>query len=981
MTASLRRTARLAAAGLFCATLFVSTAWAQAVRIDQGYTAKIKEYTTEPFFLTPWVDYLPASDTVPTPEKFLGHIAGAPDVLSYSSEIYGYLRAVAAASPRVEVFSIGRTEEGREMILAVVADEATIRDLQRYKDMNGRLADPRKTSEQEAQRLLDTAKPMYWATGALHSGETGSPEMLMELVYRLAVDESPAIKTIRDNIIFMTTPVVEPDGRDKQVDIHMARRKDPNAIAPTRLIYWGPYVAHDNNRDGLGLTLALSQNIMRTWLDFHPLVLHDLHESVAYLYTSTGTGPYNAWLDPIVIDEWYELAITEVSDMARLGVPGVWTYGYYDGWAPNYLFYVANGHNGIGKFYETQTAGDASTRVVSAAESRAWYRPNPPLDRVLWSMRNNTNIMMSTMLCALSHVAQNRRKFMENFWLKSKRSVAKARAEGPAAYILPASESRLGQQAALLNLLKRHGVEVHRADRAFKIGDREYGAGSYVVRMDQPYSRQADLMLDRQYFNVSDPRPYDDVGWTMGPLFGCETVRIEDAAVLEVAMKPVTGEVKPAGGTDRLSRRNPAAYLVNFTADNALATFVFQNPGLKIDAAEASFTAANVEFNAGSFILKTADNAADLEAQLKAAGEKYGFKAWAIDALPEVATHRITVPRVAVMHTWQSTQTEGWLRIALDSIQIPYEYISVHDVRDTPDLKSRWDAIVFGPSSGDALSIVNGMPMTGNPIPWKKTELTPNVGRQDESDDIRGGLDFTGIINLRKFLEAGGLFITLTSSSALPIHFGFASGISISDAPDLWARGGVFAASVADQTSPIAYGYPQQVGVYFSSGPVFSGGGGGGGFRGTGGRGGFGGAGGGSNRVSGRGGVGDPDIVQGRPRNMGAAAIEEWRRQQQEQQEPLSTFRGMGGMAAGRTRTIVRFEQDVSKLLISGGLDHGEQLAGTPAVVDAPMGEGHVVMFSINPTWRGETQGSYAFITNALIHHDHLDAGSVRTGR
>ncbi|MCZ6856469.1 MAG: M14 family zinc carboxypeptidase, partial [Gemmatimonadetes bacterium] len=164
--------------------ILVAVPAATAQQNDEAYTAKILEYTTEPFFLTPYVDHLPASETVPTPFDVLGHIVGAPDVLSYPAEIYRYMRALAEASPRVEVFTMGQTEEGREMILVVVSDETTIARLDEYKDMLGRLGDPRMTSEAEAVRLIGTAKPIYWATGAIHSPETGSPEMLMELAYR-----------------------------------------------------------------------------------------------------------------------------------------------------------------------------------------------------------------------------------------------------------------------------------------------------------------------------------------------------------------------------------------------------------------------------------------------------------------------------------------------------------------------------------------------------------------------------------------------------------------------------------------------------------------------------------------------------------------------------------------------------------------------------------------------------------------------------
>jgi hypothetical protein len=348
-----------------CVFAVAIAAPALAQQTDEAYTAKILEYTTEPFFLTPLVDHLPASETVPTPLDVLGHIAGAADVLTYPAEIYRYMRAVADASPRVEVFSIGETEEGREMILVVVSDEETIAHLDDYKSMLAQLGDPRVTSEAEADRIIRTAKPIYWATGAIHSGETGSPEMLMELAYRLAVSEDEFVRTIRDSAIVMITPVIEVDGRAKQVDLHMAPRLDPDFQGPSRLLWWGKYVAHDNNRDGIGLSLNLTQNVTRTFLEYRPQILHDLHESASHLYTSTGRGPYNAWIDPITINEWNNIAYKEVKDMTAFGVPGVYTHDFYDGWAPNYMFWIAQSHNAIGRFYETQGAGNGSTRVIS----------------------------------------------------------------------------------------------------------------------------------------------------------------------------------------------------------------------------------------------------------------------------------------------------------------------------------------------------------------------------------------------------------------------------------------------------------------------------------------------------------------------------------------------------------------------------------------------------------------------------------------
>src|SRR5258706_1622661 len=378
------------------------------------------------------------SDTVPSPDKVLGYIVGTPNKLTYSKDLYRYYRELAKSTPRVRVFSAPeKSEEGKEQMLVAVGDESLLAKLDHYKDITAKLADPRRISEAEATALVGEGKVFYWASGSIHSPETGSCEMLMELAYRLAVEEDPFIQAIRKNVIVLITPVLEVDGRDMMVDAYNYRKANPGKNAPG-LIFWGKYVAHDNNRDGLGMALALTRNQMKTFLEYHPAILHDLHESVPFLYTSTGTGPYNAWLDPITIDEWQLLAYHEIEEMTKRGVPGVWTHGFYDGWAPNYMFYLANGHNSIGRFYETFGNGGADTKVRTlppSSTSRDWFRPNPPLAKVKWSIRNNINMAQSALLFGMNNVANNGHEFLANFYAKSQRSVAKARTEGPAAYV------------------------------------------------------------------------------------------------------------------------------------------------------------------------------------------------------------------------------------------------------------------------------------------------------------------------------------------------------------------------------------------------------------------------------------------------------------------------------------------------------------------------------------------------------------------
>ncbi|MEP6569498.1 MAG: M14 family zinc carboxypeptidase [Acidobacteriota bacterium] len=932
---------------------------------DNDYAKKIKEYTTEKFFLTELVDHLPMSETVPSPDKVLGYIVGTPNKLTYSKDLYRYYRELARTSKRVRLFTAPeKSEEGKEQILVAVGDEALLAKLDRYKEITAKLADPRKLSETEAQSLIGEGKVFYWASGSIHSPETGSPEMLMELAYRLAVEESPFIQAIRKNVIVLITPVLEVDGRDMMVDTYNYRKANPGKNAPG-LVFWGKYVAHDNNRDGLGMALALTRNQMKTFLEYHPAILHDLHESVPFLYTSTGTGPYNAWLDPITIDEWQLLAYHEIEEMTKRGVPGVWTHGFYDGWAPNYMFYVANGHNAIGRFYETFGNGGADTidRTVRAESTRDWFRPNPPLARVKWSLRNNVNLQESAILLAMNFVANSKDRFLQNFYIKSKRSVAKATNEGPAAYVIPASQPRPVEVADTVNLLRLMGVEVSQTDKEIAIKEQKFPAGSYVVRMDQPYSRMADMLLDTQYYNVNDPRPYDDTGWTLGPMRNIKTVRVTDSAILQQPMSVLTADAHVRGG---ISGTGTVAYLINHNTDNTLATLRYKLKGVKMSAAEASFKIGDKQFNAGSFLIKSDGNAGELRQQLEAAVAELGLTALAVDKVPEVKLHSLSVPRIAILHSWTNTQNDGWYRIEFDRLRIPYTYISDQVVRNTANLRDKFDVIIFPPLNGTAQAIVNGIPMRGDPIPWKQSAVTPNMGlAPDQTDDMRGGMGLSGVANLQKFVQDGGLFVVVANTARLPIDFGLTSGVGIQEPRQLQARGSIYNAKFSDRNSPIAYGYDETLPIYFNQAPLFqvaapnfSGGDTQGSSPGG--------------RPSGRGSLTDADIVQGMPQPSPAPAPAKGGEEQltEEQRLQLGAFYVP---PAQRPRVILRFASDEKNLLVSGELAGGSELANAPAVVDVPVGRGHIVMFANNPMWRHQTQGSFFLLFNAALNFDSLD--------
>jgi len=896
-----------------CAALVSSMACAQQANpyardpqqpVDQAYTAKIAKYTTEPQFNSPLTDYLPASATVPTPEKVLGDVSGAPNMLPYSADIYRYFRLLEKSTPRVKVFTIGHSEEGREMIAVAIADESLIKDLDANKARLAQLADPRTLGLDDARaaELVKQTTPVYYITATIHSTETGSPTSVMELAYRLAVDDAPYIQYIRSHVITLITPVVEVDGRDRMVDLYKWHRAHPDQQYP-HLMYWGHYVAHDNNRDAMGVTLNLTKNVLDTYVGWHAQVLHDLHESVPFLYDNTvGDGPYNAWIDPILTGEWQQLGWNNVEQMTKFGMPGVFTHGDFDTWSPGYLMFIAAMHNGISRLYETFGNGGADTveRILDPDDyARTWYKPNPPLPKVLWSQRDNNNYTQTGLLTALDYFAHNGQKFLTNFWLKSKHSVEKPQLAGPAAYVLPADDAHPGAQAQMLRVLAKQHVEISRADAAFAVqapaaakpakdapaaepprastATRNFPAGSWIVRMDQPYSRIADTLLDRQYWAPDDPQkhPYDDTGWSMGDLFGTTVVRIADASILKVPMRRVDAPTQPA----------------------------FDAAGLGV---------------------------------------------------------RGKLPRIAIMHTWLSTQTEGWWRMALDKLGVKYDYISTQTVAREKNLRGKYDAILFGPI-GERVgtqAIVDGMPMYGNPLPWEKTALTPNLGRIDSTPDIRPGLGQEGLANLKRFVADGGMLITSEDTAKFAIDTGLAPGVSVTPHGNVRVVGSVLRAELVAKDNPIARGYDATFAMYSEIGLSFSVSNLVGGDRGLPRADKF-------QRPTGRGGPHDADIPEGRAYAVPPELPEAkpWQalplNAEQERNNPFVI------PAAARPEVIVRWA-DAKDLLISGLLDHGEAMAGRAAVVQAHYGKGTVLLFASNPLWRGETIGSYALVLNAL---------------
>ena len=911
---------------------------------EPGSVEAIAKFTTEPRFGNPWVAYVPDSATVVSPTKYLGHIVGAAGELSSTAKIYGYFRKLAETSPRVRVETIGRSEEGRDILLVAVADEAGIRDLDRLNAATAALADPRKTPPEAAEALIASGRPVFYFNAALHSTELGSAEMVMELAYRLAVSDQPMIKRIRETVLVLINPVSEPDGRDKEVDWFYRTLKgktDFERLPPDSPPYWGHYVFHDNNRDAHQMALQSSKAVAKMFFDYHPTVVHDLHESIPLLQTWNGTGPFNKNLDPILLSEWFAMSLAEVGALTAAGMPGVWTWGFSDGWQHVFLDSIGVNHNSIGRGYETYGNGTAETveRVLRPEEERyvdkpvtsqEWYRPLPPPRKFMWSLRNNTNYMESGCLAALDYTAKNAREMLRDFYRKGYNSWQKGVQGKPYAFAIPADQGDRKRVAEMVMLLLAQGIEVGRATAPFKVAEGEFAEGTYVVRLDQPYRNYAvDLLTPQTFPPDAQYEPYDDVSWSLAVHFGLEAKAIDDAAVKNVALTPLPLGFGP-GLTPAAGKVNGAGpvYLLRDTGQEALLALRARLGAFRVEIAEKPFKAGDKDYPAGSWIIG-AQVQKGLGDALSRAASELALDFDSAPAAPDVARHESKLPRLAVWHLWTDTQAVGWIRLVLDREKVPYAYIRDEDIR-AGRLREKYDVIVFGDNWSGLQGQIHGIDKKWGPLAYAKTPETPNLGVPDASADITGGIGWAGMARLEEFLNAGGVLVTLGNGSALPIEGGLVR--------DVYRRGGAFFTPGSElrvkfvrPDHPLAYGMPQSTSAFRSMMPVY-------------------------------------DI----DRSERGRVVLQWgtklRKEDREDESPEA----LAALTKEEREAREKAKKDEPKMLVSGALKGEDDLEGRPAILDMPAGKGRVIAFNFNPIHRYLNRSDHRFLWNALLNWSYF---------
>ena len=901
---------------------------------DTVYQNKIKEYTTDSKFLPSSVTTIFQQPGIPSPLSYFGTIAGAPGVMHHTQEIYGYLQKLAEVSPKMQMEQVGTSEEGRPIYMVTIANASTIKNIEHYKNIMAQLADPRITNQVKATELVKEGKPVYFINGAMHSGEMGSPEMLMELAYRLVTDTSEDIQHILDNCIVLMNPVSEPDGRDKQVDWYYRYtkgRKDFDDGFKKTPPYWGKYVFHDNNRDGLQISQEITKAIFNIFFDWHPTIMLDLHESLPLLYISTGTGPYNENVDPITVGEWKTISNHELTELSAQGLPGAFDWAFYDGWWPGYGIWVANNHNSIGRFYETfgNAGADTYLRDISKVKfagdlvtSRQWYRPDPATGKLYWSARNNVNYMEAVVLASLKYTAANRETFLNNFYKKGVNSTNFSKNNDIKMYIISEKQRDPVMAAYLVNQLRRQGIEVHKV----KNTDTEY-----VVLLNQPYSRFAnDLLSKQKYPKDAKFPPYDAIAWTLGYMYG---VDVQSADTIKYNESEITLIEEPVAYSGT-AKGNESGYLIKYKGQSTMLSGLY-NAKKQYHKFQAfildSLTIEEKDtLQPGTVVLKGLK-----KQQATEWAKKYGLDLTAGNH--ELKNKReIILPRIAVFHSWTNTQAEGWVRFTLDQKEIPYTSIEKDDLKKG-NLKKEFDVIIIPNQYGNFSSFVEGIDSRFGPMPYTKTKAYPSHGYPDATNDMTGGPGYDGINNLSQFVKEGGVLVPLGNSASIFADAGMGPGISSFTPSGLFHPGSVVTVKARNSGSPILYGYPE----------VFH-------------------------------------ILKGNGKLLRTAKYDRNMMVLQYGTKPLNDelpYEGkiLGQKTTGKGQTLVSpkdttktKEKITTPYVLSGMVRNEKAIIGNGAIFNTPLGKGRIIFFTFNPLNRYLNHYDSSLLWNVMINWDHL---------
>ena len=747
----------------------------------------------------------PAAPAVPAPESVLGFVPGEDRKLADWGQVLAYLRALDAASDRVSVEEIGQTTEGRPFVMATVTSEANHARLEEIRRTNARIADPRGLGDDEAERLVHQGKAIVAMAYSIHSTEVGGTLSALKLLHRLAASDDARLRAMLEDVVLLVIPSHNPDGTELVSRWYRQQLGTPFEGSAPPVLYH-PYVGHDNNRDWYTFTQVETRATVRALYNrWHPQIVHDVHQMGARgarLFVPPYTDPWEPNVDPALTAAVGALGSHVAARLLTEGRTGIVTGALFDAWTPARAY--AHSHGGVRILSETASARIASPLEVRSEELEgraSEYDPRrrsanfpAPWPGGTWRLSDIVDTQLRASLAVLEHAAQNREHWLRTALVVNRR--ASTRRE-PFAFVIPAEPRDAAALARLVDVLRTGEVELLQAKKAFSADGRHYAPGAVVVRLQQPASAFAKMLLERQvYPDLRDypggppKQPYDVTAHTLPLLFGVDVDTVK--APFEAELAPLGDAPHPKG---RVEGRGPRLALGHASGE-LIALARLLAAGVPVRWTLDPFEEDGRRFPPGTLVVP-----ASARRRLEPLAAELGIVARGVRADPHSLALR--TPRVGLYRSWVPSMDEGWTRYVFEKeMGVAYQSLADRDVR-AGRLAERFDAIVLPDQTAAA--------------------LRDGHAKGSMPEEYTGGLGEPGQAAFRAFVEAGGTLVALDSASAYAIEalsLPVKNVLAGVDSKSFYCPGSILRVSV-DPRLPIAHGLPAELPVWFEGSPAF----------------------------------------------------------------------------------------------------------------------------------------------------------------
>jgi len=765
-----------------------------------------------------------------SPEAFLKFKVGADRKLADYNQIQAYFQKLDQESGKVKVLNIGVSTLNKPMIMAVITSEQNMGKLDSYREITKKLRDPRTLSPEEAKKLSKQGKVIVLITCNIHSTEIASSQMAMELAYKLATGDTPfnADKVLED-VIILLAPTTNPDGQKMVTDWY--RKYVGTKYEGGRMPWlYHHYAGHDDNRDwfmfNLSETKAVTQVLYHDWLPQIHIDEHQMGSTGARLFIPPFMDPPVPNVQPLL---WRSVNLCGANmsyDLQKNGFKGVVHGRSFTGWWIGACDDTSWLHNVVGLLSEMASVNVATPIYIEPTEvPQSYYEKRinfpDPWPGGWWRLRDVVDYELTLSFSLIKTAYLHKEDFLYNFYKMYKNSIEIREKGEPFAFVISSKQRDYPTTLRMLDVLMFGGVEIHQAKEDFIAAGKLYPAGSFVVKMSQPYKPYAQALLEkqkypniRQYPGGPPVPPYDNAGWTLPLQMGVACDRVENS--FEAKLEKL--EKVPSPSAEYPAKSSP--YIVFDSRQNASYSAAFALLKNKVEMYRSKEKIKEKAFKAaaGSFIVK---NTPEVQKLLAGILEKWHLNAYGLENISDIPKSPLKNPRIGLYQSWSSNMDEGWTRYVFDDLGVPYKTLHNKDFKETQkgktkkqvDLKANYDVIVFADESAEIIK-------SGKPDPtsrWAQYYTAP-------PPEYEGGIGKEGVDALKIFVEKGGILVTLNNACGLALKEfkpPAQNALERVERSKFFCPTSILKIDV-DNNSPVGYGLPKEAAAMFSRSPALT---------------------------------------------------------------------------------------------------------------------------------------------------------------